>query len=335
MRILRGLLIFIFSFVLTTFIIGLSVTIAVKDVVQNQLMGEMVKQMITREKKDDEDNIKLETVDKIFSYSETNDIINSAIIDYANYIDGTSDGISEKTVDMIIDFCVEHKSDLEEITGEEIKIDDIRSSEVREELIESVNKSINQVKIDKSSPVAIVVSSYSKVTSEDFKIKILAVAIVLVLMIIITSWSLYKWMKPIGSVLITSGVVVSLLYIIMEVATTFINETIGVTIKLNVNLILIIGVIELLSGVVMLVIYAIINSVVNKKKVKKSNQMLVDDEEDDEVEEKQQELISNQEEEQIEQKQETNYENEEIKDVNQSQEFKNNAEQKEEDIEVL
>ena len=123
MKVLRGLLVFILSFVLTTLIIGLTVTASVKDVIQNQLMGEMVKQLIIRETDDDDDNnVQLNAVDKIFSYKETNDIINSAISDYVNYVEGNTNGISEETVDMIINFCIEHKSDLEEISGEELNI---------------------------------------------------------------------------------------------------------------------------------------------------------------------------------------------------------------------
>lgn len=338
MKVLRGLLVFILSFVLTTLIIGLTVTASVKDVIQNQLMGEMVKQLIIRETDDDDDNnVQLDAVDKIFSYKETNDIINSAISDYVNYVEGNTNGISKETVDMIINFCIEHKSDLEEISGEELNIDEINSPEVRDRLIDSVNESINEVKIDKSSPVIKVVSAYGEITSNDFKIKVLALIGILVLLIGTISWSLYKWMKPVGSALITSGVVVSLLYVLIEVATNFANQSIGISISIDGKLILIAGIVELVSGIVILIIYAIINKIVSKKRLKKSNQMLVEDDED-EIEEKQ-ELISNEvvEDSKEEVSNEVEEEqNEEVQNFSPSQEeIEQNSEDNQNDVEVL
>lgn len=338
MKVLRGLLVFILSFVLTTLIIGLTVTASVKDVIQNQLMGEMVKQLIIRETDDDDDNnVQLNAVDKIFSYKETNDIINSAISDYVNYVEGNTNGVSKETVDMIINFCIEHKSDLEEISGEELNIDEINSPEVRDRLIDSVNESINEVKIDKSSPVIKVVSAYGKITSNDFKIKVLALIGILVLLIGTISWSLYKWMKPVGSALITSGVVVSLLYVLIEVATNFANQSIGISISIDGKLILIAGIVELVSGIVILIIYAIINKIVSKKRLKKSNQMLVEDDED-EIEEKQ-ELISNEvvEDSKEEVSNEVEEEqNEEVQNFSPSQEeIEQNSEDNQNDVEVL
>lgn len=275
MKVLRGILVFILSFVLTSLIIGVTLTTAVKEVVQNQLVSMMVKQLVVEEI-DDDDKMQLDAINEIFNYTETNEIINSAIQDYVKFIDGDSEGISENTVDMIIDFCVEHKSDLEKISGEEINIEDIKSLETKEEIIDTINSSINEMKIDKSSPAVQVVSSYGKITSNSFRVTLLGIIMVLVLLIGTISWSLYKWMKPVGVSLMTSGVVVSIFYILIDLITSFANQSIGININIDCNMILIAGIIELVSGIVIVTLYAIINKIVGKRQKNEPEHMSTD-----------------------------------------------------------
>lgn len=270
MKFVRGLLTFLISSILFFMIVGLSVCFSVKDIVQHQLITEVFKQTIINES-DENSNLNFNDVDELIDSDELNEIIDSAIIDFSSYIEGTSGGVSDETVDLIIDFCIQHKDDFSNIVGEEIDMNELKSPEIRTELKNSLNKSLQEINIDKNSPVATVVSAYGKITSNSFKTEMLITIAVLIILLGLVNWSIYKWMNPFGVVLITSGIVVSLFYAASTVLVKAIVNSINLSINLDTKMILIIGVSELVIGILLLIICAIINKAVNKNKAKKTN----------------------------------------------------------------
>lgn len=277
MKIVRGLLSFIISFVLLVLILGLTVTAALKNVVQNQLVKEVAKQVIISQT-DNEDNISYDVMDKLFSYKETNEIIDSSLADYINYSNGTISGVSDETLDLIIEFCVKYKTDLENITKEEIDLKNVQSQEARENLSKSINEVLGKVTIEANSPVTNVVTAYETIISDNFKLGILSVIAFLVVLLALINWSPYKWMRPLGSVLITSGILVSILYGIMCVVYSMVKQSIDMDINVDTSVILISGICEFVSGIFLLIIYSIINKKCNKKKI---NSTMVEEIDDD------------------------------------------------------
>lgn len=271
MKVLRGLLIFIISFVLTFMVIGYTLTINMKSIVQEQLVGEIVKQAIVKNAEENI-NIDLDSVDSVFKDSDLSSIIDAAIMDYTDYVNGNISGVRSETIDKIIDFVTEHKEDLEQISGEKIDLSELQSQKVRDEITRSANESMQHMNVDKESPAITVVSTYGKIASDSFKYVVLGIMCVLVLLIGLIEWSFYKWMKPVGSSLITSGVIVSLFYVLIEVFSTFINQSIETSISIDGSKVLISGVIELVCGILMLIVYTIINKVIkNNKEISSSD----------------------------------------------------------------
>ncbi len=278
MKIVKGLLTFIISFILVLLIIVLTASYTVKDVIQHQLIGEVAKKVLV-EKIEDE-NIDDSIIIKMIDDEKTDKIIDSALVDFSSYIEGTSDGVSDETISLIIDFCVTHKADLEELAKKQYEISEIDSNKTRADLKKSLDEAIKSVKIDKNSPVVSVVSTYSKITSDRFRVNVLIIIGCLVLLIGLVNWSLYKWMKSFGSVLITSGIMVLLSYGLSSVLFGLVKDNVDIAISINVMSLLILGIIYLVSGIILLIIYSIINKAVNKKKKQRS--MIEDDDDDDE-----------------------------------------------------
>lgn len=281
MKFIKGLFTFIISFVLVVLIIVLTASYTVKDVVQHQLVGEVAKKFLL-ERMDDEVDIDTEIIEEMMDDEKTNGIIDSALIDFSSYIEGTTDGVSDETISLIIDFCVSHKSDLEEIAQKKYDISDIDSAKTRKKLKESLDDAMKTVDVNKNSPVFSVVTGYSKLTSDGFRKNILIIICSLVFLLGLINWSLYKWMKPVGSVLITSGIMVLLSYGLSSVLFSLVKDNVDIAISINVQTLLILGIIYFVSGIALLIIYSAINKVVNKKKKQKS--MIEDDDEEEEEE---------------------------------------------------
>lgn len=270
MKFLRGLLTFLISNVLFIMVICLSICFSVKDLVQHQLITEAFKQAIINES-DESSNLNFNRVEELIDSDDINKIIDSAIIDFSSYIEGTSGGVSDETVDLIIDFCIQHRDDFSSIVGEEVNIDDLKSPEVRSELKDSLNNSLKEINIDKNSPVVTVISAYGTITSNSFKVDLLIVIAILVVLLGLVNWSIYKWMNPVGIVLITSGIVISLFY----AASTILFKTVISSMNLSMNIdtkeFLIIGIVEVVVGILLLIVCAIINKIVDKNKSKSLN----------------------------------------------------------------
>ena len=94
MKALRILGIVLLSILLFVGVMFFMASVSIKDIVQNQLIvtafKEGVKEGVPEENKKEVDEI----VDKITSYPETNEIIESVINDYANY--NTNKTVSDK-----------------------------------------------------------------------------------------------------------------------------------------------------------------------------------------------------------------------------------------------
>lgn len=278
MKILKGLLTFIISFILVLLIIILTASYTVKDVIQHQLVEEVAKKIIV-EKIENED-IDTDIITKMIDDERTDKIIDSALIDFTSYVEGTAAGVSDETINLIVDFCVNHKADLEELAKKQYEISEIDSNKTRADLKKSLDEAIKSVQIDKNSPVVTVISTYSRITSDSFRVNLLIIIGGLVLLLGLVNWSLYKWMKPFGSVLITSGIMVLLSYGLSSVLFSLVKDNVDIAISINVMSLLILGIIYLVSGIILLIIYSVINKIVNNKNKQRS--MIEEDDDDDE-----------------------------------------------------
>ena len=255
MKFLRHFLTFIVSVLLFLTIFGYTLILNVKDVVQHQVIGEVIKTSISKHNKltEEEENKIFEAVDRMAAYEDVDNIANNK-------------GVSDKTIDMIIDFSVKHIDDINQLANTNYTVEEIKSNETRKNLkssIESVYKDLNK---DNSKAIIKTVTTYGTVTSKKSTIYVIGIIIVLLVLLGIINLSLYKWIKPFGIVIAVSGSLVSFLYLAFNVFYGFIVKNVGLDIKIDTKTILIYGVGEIVVGVVILIIYSIVLKIVNGKK---------------------------------------------------------------------
>ena len=258
MKVLRGVLTFIVSFVLAILITLFTTVSSVKNIIQNQLIVEGAKQIILAEN-GEEAREYVDVIDEIVKSNGASEIVDSVLNEYTEYLETGDTELSDDTVNLIINFCVDNKEKIEKITGEEIDVNKINSEESKTELKEGFGDAVEEINIPRDIPVSSIIITYGKFTSNSFKQNLLIIILVLVVLLMLLSWSLYKWTKPLGTVLLTSGILVTILYLLIFVGTGIINKSLETQINIDANYLLISGIIEIVSGIILLVVYSIIN----------------------------------------------------------------------------
>ena len=258
MKVLRGVLTFIVSFVLAILITLFTTVSSVKNIIQNQLIVEGAKQIILAEN-GEEAREYVDVIDEIVKSNGASEIVDSVLNEYTEYLETGDTELSDDTVNLIINFCVDNKEKIEKITGEEIDVNKINSEESKTELKEGFGDAVEEINIPRDTPVSSIIITYGKFTSNSFKQNLLIIILVLVVLLMLLSWSLYKWTKPLGTVLLTSGILVTILYLLIFVGTGIINKSLETQINIDANYLLISGIIEIVSGIILLVVYSIIN----------------------------------------------------------------------------
>lgn len=258
MKVLRGVLTFIVSFVLVILITLFTTVSSVKNIIQNQLIVEGAKQIILAEN-GEEAREYVDVIDEIAKSNGASEIVDSVLNEYTEYLETGDTELSDDTVNLIINFCVDNKEKIEKITGEEIDVNKINSEESKKELKEGFGDAVEEINIPRDTPVSSIIITYGKFTSNSFKQNLLIIILVLVVLLMLLSWSLYKWTKPLGTVLLTSGILVTILYLLIFVGTGIINKSLETQVEIDANYLLIAGIVEIVSGIVLLVVYSIIN----------------------------------------------------------------------------
>lgn len=258
MKVLRGVLTFIVSFVLVILITLFTTVSSVKNIIQNQLIVEGAKQIILAEN-GEEAREYVDVIDEIAKSNGASEIVDSVLNEYTEYLETGDIELGDDTVNLIINFCVDNKEKIEKITGEEIDVNKINSEESKKELKEGFGDAVEEINIPRDTPVSSIIITYGKFTSNSFKQNLLIIILVLVVLLMLLSWSLYKWTKPLGTVLLTSGILVTILYLLIFVGTGIINKSLETQINIDANYLLISGIIEIVSGIILLVVYSIIN----------------------------------------------------------------------------
>lgn len=272
MKILRKFLSFILGVTLSLLIGGLLLSFAVKNVIQEELIGGAIKDqfipMITENAELSEEDKKI--VEEMFEDEEVNDMVNQMVDEIFETM-ATDDGeISEETINSIFDYVISNKEKIEEVTGQEIdlsSLEEVRNSDefknVTKELTESINESAES--LDDTSKTAI--KTYTYMVSNKCRLVLLGLIVLDLLLIALVQWSLYKWTSTLGKALTTSGLTLLLLYFIMNKFIEALLSEQDITFNINTSSILTMGIICIIGGVLLVVIKLIIDNIVKNKKV--------------------------------------------------------------------
>lgn len=272
MKILRKFLSFILGVTLSLLIGGLLLSFAVKNVIQEELIGGAIKDqfipMITENAELSEEDKKI--VEEMFEDEEVNDMVNQMVDEIFETM-ATDDGeISEETINSIFDYVISNKEKIEEVTGQEIdlsSLEEVRNSDefknVTKELTESINESAES--LDDTSKTAI--KTYTYMVSNKCRLVLLGLIVLDLLLIALVQWSLYKWTSTLGKALTTSGLTLLLLYFITNKFIEALLSEQDITFNINTSSILTMGIICIIGGVLLVVIKLIIDNIVKNKKV--------------------------------------------------------------------
>jgi len=267
MNILKGIAGFFISIILILLVDAYSLSISLKYVLQNQIIGSVVKEQIINSYVENSKTFKdKDKLEGIINDNKSNEIIDNIIDDYIKYLDDSNYKVSDKTIDSILDFCVKHKDELSEISDHEITEEEIRKSETREDLTKSLNDGFSSLGNNLGQTEKDIIKSYSTFTSKSFRIVLLVLIFVQIVLLVLIKWSPYKWMTPTGVSFIISGVFIGTSYLIAKIIlnNVIVNDT--KEISINPKIMLILAIVELSVGVILLITKTIIGNTLEKQR---------------------------------------------------------------------
>ncbi len=254
MNALKKLITIFIGIILTITLFSSSVVLIIKNLFEKQLVSNVLKEeIIVSYSKKVTDDEKVEQLENLLEDKELKKLAQTVIDEYIDVMSGDKDKISYETVDKIIDFVVNHKENLEEITGEKVSVEEIKSEKNREKLYENLNNNINQIE-EETNELEIAAKAYNIVTSSGALTFVIIVVIVSVGMVILINQSIRTGLTMLGVISIILGINHLSFYVLVEslLSVTKININ-NRPININVSIILIVGIISLLLGIIMLV----------------------------------------------------------------------------------
>ena len=204
-----------------------------------------------------------EDINKLLEDQRVQEIINK-------YIDITLDNITSeeiKNIDIesdIINYINENKELIKEITGKEVTpemIEDTKKVIEESNLNEAIEETIESTKESISTEEKIVLKGYKEIISTKTRIIVIGLIALCLLLIAIIDKSFYKWIKTGSICTIISGILVLLMGFILKLIVTSILPLPS----FNVSYLYKSGLIQLIIGIVILIIYIVLNKVLVKK----------------------------------------------------------------------
>ena len=204
-----------------------------------------------------------EDINKLLEDQRVQEIINK-------YIDITLDNLTSeeiKNIDIesdIINYINENKELIKEITGKEVTpemIEDTKKVIEESNLNETIEDTIESTKESISTEEKIVLKGYKEIISTKTRIITISLIALCLLLIALIDKSFYKWIKTGSICTIISGILVLLMGFILKIIVTSILPLPS----FNVSYLYKSGLIQLIIGIVILIIYIVLNKVLVKK----------------------------------------------------------------------
>lgn len=204
-----------------------------------------------------------EDINKLLEDERVQEIINK-------YIDITLDNLTSeeiKNIDIesdIINYINENKELIKEITGKEVTnemIEDTKKVIEESNLNESIEETIVSTKESISTEEKIVLKGYREIISTKTRIITISLILLCLLLIALIDKSFYKWIKTGSICTIISGILVLLMGFILKIIVTSILPLPS----FNVSYLYKSGLIQLIIGSIILIIYIVLNKILVKK----------------------------------------------------------------------
>lgn len=268
MKALRTIGNVIIGIILFALIFTLSFTRSTKNILEKDVILNVIKSTITETIKEESgkitDNNK-ELIDNMLNDNDVSNIVRIVIDNYENYRDNKgSFKVSDADVEKIYSYALKYKDTIIEVSGKKVK--NMSDAEFKELFsAENINKLANEVFSDiddgAGEGIDIAVTMYGKITSDTVIIVLIISIIFFILLLFLINWSLYKWMQVTGIGLIVSGVLICMIFI----AGVFLKDTIlavdslkDTVSEINIMGYAIWGSIEIVTGILLIVLYCVI-----------------------------------------------------------------------------
>ena len=204
-----------------------------------------------------------EDINKLLEDERVQEIINK-------YIDITLDNLTSekiKNIDIesdIINYINENKELIKEITGKEVTpemIEDTKKVIEEGNLNETIEETIVSTKESISTEEKIVLKGYKEIISTKTRIITISLIALCLLLIALIDKSFYNWIKTGSICTIISGILVLLMGFILKIIVTSILPLPS----FNVSYLYKSGLIQLIIGSIILIIYIVLNKILIKK----------------------------------------------------------------------
>lgn len=267
MHILKNILSVLINFILANTIFLFIITFSIKGIFTEGLVNNIVKDELSTQISDSLE-VDKEKVEKVLENENVNRVIQG-------YIDDTLEGlVDEKSLDNIeigkdiTRFIQENKNDLEKNLGVSIsddKIEEVLNSEEYKIINEEYKNAIKHTKDEMPEYQKQIVFLYNFITTNTFKIILLIIIIILLVIISLLQKSFYKWLKSCAISMIISGILILIMAYIVNLIVNAAIKSIKMQYIFKVDIMYKSAFIACAVGLIMLVIYFIIDNYLNKK----------------------------------------------------------------------
>jgi hypothetical protein len=261
MKFLRKLLIGIMGFFIIAIIVYLSSYKTVFDIVQQQIVPATLASGLKDAGVSEEEMKQID--EAAANLSGVDEVVGAVLKDVNGIRSGKQEGASDESIDAIINFIKNNKNFIEKYSNEEVDINEIESK--RDEFKTSLNNLYGNLKVRDDSPISKAVSIMGTLTVNATKKNLTIILVILIALTIVVSWSYTLWIQLLGKNLVSAGVIDLFMYLLLSVVIPRIAVgTMNITV--NATSILIIAISLIVSGILMQIIYKVLD-----KKLKEIN----------------------------------------------------------------
>lgn len=169
----------------------------------------------------------------------------------------------------VMDFFEDNQSEIEQLIGQPLPMDKIEKfaeSEEVNQFNDQYKEVVSTVSSNVPEPVKRAVKVIEDFISEDFRENCLIISVVLLVVIALLQWSLYKWIRTLGNTILGCGIFVFIINLLGSVFGTAIATMANLNGTLDFGRSLVSSVVSIGVGVVLLIIYVIIKKIIEKCK---------------------------------------------------------------------
>ena len=270
MKWIKKIILVLLFLLLVSLLFLFSISINLKNVLVNGVIKETIKTQIIKKDYQEGNNTKEiiteENINAITDDERIKEILNSKEVEELidKYLDITINSmVDEENLDEvniekdILDYLKNNKETISEIVGEEVT-DEMIEEAIKEndskELTHYYKETIKNTRNNLTTAEKTVLKGYKLLISKTFHILLLIAILIDLVLTAILQKSFYKWIKTLAKALITSSIMIIGSSVIVKLIVTSIS---GVE-TFHTKPLLTTGIVLLISGVIMIIVYKMI-----------------------------------------------------------------------------